>query len=223
MSTSKVLCSGQINSIEYNILTFFEGKNIYDENCNSLTNKQIFNIGKLLGNIHNCPIIDKDDNSWIIYLKNCLNKTHDVLEKLFGKKNNEIIQIFLKNFIDKKINNHYKNCILHMDFRPGNVIFTAKDNVGIIDLESMKNGDYIFDFVKMNRLFNKDNFDILLKGYKSVRNIDNDFNEKLQFYSLFDSYTSLYWCVSKNQTDSDFYKLNYSIVINYLKTINNRN
>ena len=84
----------------------------------------------------------------------------------------------------------------------------------------MKNGEYVFDFVKMNRIFNKYNFNIFLNGYKSVRNIDADFDEKLKFYSFFDSYTSLYWCVN-NQIDSDFYKLNYSIVIKYLKVIKN--
>ena len=46
--------------------------------------------------------------------------------------------------------------------------------------------------------------------------IDNNFYEKLDFYSLFDSYTSLWWCINKNQIDTDFYKLNYDIVINYL-------
>ena len=38
--------------------------------------------------------------------------------------------------------------MLHMDFRVGNVIIDENMNVGIIDLESMKNGEYVFDFVK---------------------------------------------------------------------------
>ena len=217
--TSKVLCSDQINNIEYNVLTFFEGKNIYDEDCNSLSSKQIFNIGKLLGDIHSCPIIDKDDDSWTIYLIDCLNKTQNELAKIFGKEDNDVIQNFLSEFISKKIKDNYKNCILHMDFRVGNIMIANNNEVGIIDLESMKNGEYVFDFVKMNRIFNEDNFNIFLDGYKSVKSIDADFDEKLKFYSFFDSYTSLYWCVSKNQTDLDFYKLNHSIAMKYLGLI----
>ncbi len=108
-----------------------------------------------------------------------------------------------------------------MDFRVGNIMIANNNEVGIIDLESMKNGEYVFDFVKMNRIFNEDNFNIFLDGYKSVKSIDADFDEKLKFYSFFDSYTSLYWCVSKNQTDLDFYKLNHSIAMKYLGLIKN--
>ena len=63
--TSKVIDSGIIDDKQYNIITFFEGKNIYDEECNSLSDEQIYNMGKLLSSIHNCNIIDKDDDAWI--------------------------------------------------------------------------------------------------------------------------------------------------------------
>ena len=83
--TSKVLYSGVYNGKQYNIISFLEGKNVYDEECNNLSKNEIFNIGKLLGKIHNCKIIDEDSNSWIIYLKECLNKTYLELKELFGK------------------------------------------------------------------------------------------------------------------------------------------
>ena len=88
-----------------------------------------------------------------------------------------------------------------MDFRVGNIVI-ENEEVKLIDLESMKNGDYVFDFVKINRIFTKDNFEIFINGYKSIKELDTDFNNKLKFYSFFDSYTSLYWCVSKNSLDS---------------------
>lgn len=217
--TSKVLYSGVYNGKQYNIISFLEGKNVYDEECNNLTKEEIFNIGKLLGKIHSCKIIDEDSDSWIIYLKDCLNKTYLELNELFGKEDNDCINNFLNEYINKKIVNNYKNCLLHMDFRVGNVIIDENINVGIIDLESMKNGEYVFDFVKVNRIFNKNNFNIFLKGYKSERKIENDFSDKLKFYSFFDSYTSLYWCYTNKQIESDFYKLNYKIVIKFLGKI----
>ncbi|MGM9878935.1 MAG: phosphotransferase [Bacilli bacterium] len=219
--TSKVIDSGTYGEYEYNIFTKFEGKSIFDEECNNLDKNAIFEVGKLLAKIHSCKIIDKDDDSWITYLNNCLDKTSAVTKEIFTKKDNDLIYDTLNNYINKKIKNNYKNSICHMDFRIGNVIFGTNHNVGIIDLESMKNGDYIFDFVKMNRIFNKRNFNILLNGYKEIKELDDFFDDKLNFYSFFDSYTSLYWCVINNQQDTDFYKLNYKITKKFLGEIKN--
>lgn len=108
-----------------------------------------------------------------------------------------------------------------MDFRIGNLMF-KKDEIGLIDMESMKNGEYVFDFVKMHRVLTEDKFNILLLGYKEIRKIDDNFFEKLDFYSLFDSYTSLWWSASKNKTDSDFYRTNYAIVRKYLGVLNEK-
>ena len=68
----------------------------------------------------------------------------------------------------------------------------------------------------------EDKFNILLLGYKEIRKIDDNFFEKLDFYSLFDSYTSLWWSASKNKTDSDFYRTNYAIVMKYLGVLNEK-
>lgn len=45
-----------------------------------------------------------------------------------------------------------------MSFRIGNIMFSDNNEIGLIDLKSMKNGEYVFDFIKMKRLFNDDNF-----------------------------------------------------------------
>ena len=52
-----------------------------------------------------------------------------------------------------------------MDFRIGNVMFGKNDEIGLIDLESMKNGEYVFDFVKMHRVLTEDKFNILLLNF----------------------------------------------------------
>ena len=215
--TAKVLDSGEANDVQYNIITFLEGINLFDEECNRLNEKQIYNIGRLLAKIHNSKLIDKDNSSWLLYLRNVLERTSDTLEKILGK-DNKIIVNFLNKYILLHIENKYKNSILHMDFRVGNIVI-ENEEVKLIDLESMKNGDYVFDFVKMNRIFTKDNFEIFLNGYKSLKKLDDDFSNKLKFYSFFDSYTSIYWCASKNSLDTDFYKLNFDIVINFLREI----
>lgn len=220
LPTAKVLDKGCIDEKNYIVMTFFDGENKFDEEANSLSDKELKNVGVLLGKLHNAPLIDDDNDSWINYLIDGLEKTQDVLKQVF-KDDNETIYNYLKKYINEKLKNNYNNSILHMDFRIGNLMFNDNE-IGLIDMESMKNGEYVFDFVKTHRVLTKDKFDILLSGYKEIRKIDNDFFQKLDFYSLFDSYTSLWWSASRNKTDSDFYKMNYAIVIEYLGVLNEK-
>lgn len=220
LPVSDVIEIGVCDEKYYIIQSFFEGNNIYDEKANELNDEQIRNIGILLAKLHSCKLLDEDNDSWLKYLNASLDKTVDTLEKILGKEENKKISKFLRKYIKQNLVNNYKNSILHMDFRIGNLMFGKENEIGLIDLEGMKNGEYVFDFVKMNRLFNKDKFEIFLSGYDSVKTREDNFDERLNFYSLFDSYTSLWWCVSKNRLDTDFYKLNYNIVIKYLERLN---
>lgn len=220
LPTAKILDNGCVDNKNYIVMTFFEGDNKFDEDASSLTDSQLRNIGLLLAKLHNTPLIDKNNDSWINYLNDGLEKTQEVLSDVFGKDNEKIYR-YLKQYINNELKDNYKNCILHMDFRIGNLMF-KKDEIGLIDMESMKNGEYVFDFVKMHRVLTEDKFNILLLGYKEIRKIDDNFFEKLDFYSLFDSYTSLWWSVSKNKIDSDFYRTNYAIVMKYLGILNEK-
>ena len=220
LPTAKVLDNGCIDDKNYIVMTFFEGENKYDEEAYSLTDTQLKNIGIILAKLHSAPLIDEDNDSWINYLNDGLEKTQEVLSKVFGK-DNETIYNYLKGYINDELKDNYKNSILHMDFRIGNLMFNGEE-VGLIDMESMKNGEYVFDFVKTHRVLSEDKFNILLSGYKEIRKIDDNFFDKLDFYSLFDSYTSLWWSASRNKTDSNFYKMNYAIVMKYLGVLNEK-
>lgn len=210
------------NEFDYNyiIMECLNGENVSDENANSLTEKQLYEIGVILGTLHSLPILDADDDSWIKYLYDCLDISKDVLKNIF-LEDNIFIQNYLRNKIKTLIESNYNNSIMHMDFRFGNLIFGIKD-ISVIDFESTKNGDYVFDFVKMNRLLNQNNFKYVINGYKTKKEMDNNFFGKLKFYSLFDSYTSLYWCAANNQTDGEFYKVNYEIVKKFLSEENEK-
>lgn len=216
LPVSEVIGSGVCDEKYYIIQSFFEGDNIYDEKANELNDVQVKNMGILLAKLHSCELLDVASNSWLEYLNDGLDKTASALEKIFGREDNKIISEFLRKYIRQNLANNYKNSILHMDFRIGNLIFGKENEIGLIDLESMKNGEYVFDFVKVKRLFNKDKWEIFLSGYDSVKLREDNFEERLRFYSLFDSYTSLWWCVSRNKLDTDFYRMNYNIVMEYL-------
>lgn len=216
LPVSEVIGSGVCDEKYYIIQSFFEGDSIYDEKANELNDVQVRNLGILLAKLHSCQLLDKASNSWLEYLNDGLDKTVSALEKNFRREDNKIISEFLRKYIRQNLANNYKNSILHMDFRIGNLIFGKENEIGLIDLESMKNGEYVFDFVKVKRLFNKDKWEIFLSGYDSVKLREDNFEERLRFYSLFDSYTSLWWCVSRNKLDTDFYRMNYNIVMEYL-------
>ena len=216
--TAEVIDNGIIDNKYYVIMNYIEGENKFDEEMDSLTDTQLIEIGKLLARLHNAPLMDIDDDSWFEYLNKKIEDTQEILDKLLGN-GNKIIYDYLKNYINNNIKDNYKNTILHMDFRIGNFIFNNND-IYLIDMDSMKNGDYIYDFVKMYKLLSKEKFEILLNGYKELRNIDNSFYEILNFYNLFESYILLWWCTSRNRQDSNYYKMNYDIVINYLDNLN---
>lgn len=219
IKVASVISSSTINNYNYIIMEYLKGDNISDDDCNSLSKEQLYKVGVILGTLHSLPIIDDNNNSWINYLYNCLEISRNILKSIFPNENDKI-QEYLKDRIKTLIEKSYNNCIMHMDFRFGNLIFT--DDISVIDFESTKNGDSVFDFVKINRLLNEDNFQQVISGYRTKKELDNDFFEKLEFYSLFDSYTSLYWCVVNNQTDGNFYKVNYEKVKKFLRGQNEK-
>lgn len=220
LQVASIISSSNINNYNYIIMECLNGENVSDENANLLSNEQMYEVGVILGTLHSIPIIDADDDSWVKYLYKCLEISEDILKSIFLDENANI-QNYLRSKIKTLIENSYNNCIMHMDFRFGNLMFRGND-ISVIDFESTKNGDHVFDFVKINRLLNENNFKQVINGYKTKKKLDNDFFEKLEFYSLFDSYTSLYWCVANNQTESDFYKVNYEKVRKFLKKENEK-
>ena len=162
--------------------------------------------------------MDEKDN-WIEYINKCVNLSIESLKKVIPGDYQLVIS-FLKKYLEKNILGNYSNCIIHTDFRIGNVIFN-KRKVGLIDMESIKSGDYVFDFVKMRKIFNDKNFKIFLDGYSKERIIDDYFYDRLKFYGLFDSIISIEWCNKNNRTSDDYYYNNCKYLLDYLKEIKN--
>lgn len=215
LPVSKVISSGTNNNSSYLIQSFLEGKCYYDEEANTLNEEQLKNMGSLLAKLHSIKVLDEDNSLWIEHLNKRLEQVAPVLENTF-KKDNQKIYKYLKEYINNNIKNNYSTSIIHADARVGNIIFN-QNNPSIIDLESMKSGEFIFDLVKFNRILNKDNFKIFISSYQKIKQLPSYFQERLAFYSLFDSYASVYWSIINNKTNTNFYKINYNIVISYLQ------
>jgi len=216
LPTSKIICNGTYKDFFYLIISYFEGNNRYDYEGNDFSDHDLKKLGELLAKLHNCELLD-DNNNWIKYLNKCINKSINSLKEVLKDDYLEVV-IFAKKYLEKRIVGNYENCIIHTDFRIGNVIF-GDDEVGLIDMESIKCGDYIFDFVKISRILNKKNFNIFLEGYLKIRSIDNYFYKRLKFYSFFDSIISVEWCKKNDRLDTDYYKNNYNFLLKYAKEI----
>ena len=202
----KLISSGKYKNYNYNILEFVSGLSYKDNEGYKLIDKQIYDSGVLLAKLHSVKTIKED--KWIEYLKSYLFKTYNYLNNKIDF-NNEIY-----DYLSKEIDNiKYEKGLLHLDFRIGNIMYNHK--LTLIDFESVKVGDMSFDFLKMKRALSTKQYAIFKQGYKSIKKLPKYLEKNLKFYKIFDSYTSMGWCVERNQMDSDFYKTNYD----YLKGI----
>lgn len=206
------LFSGNKSEKYFNVMTYVDGKSFIDSEIKNLTLNDAYNMGVLLAKLHSIPLIDNEKNSWYKYLNEYLEKSNYSLKTIL--KNNNVIYEFILSEI-KNIKKDYDNVILHLDYRVGNILFG--DKVYLIDFESMKNGDSCFDFLKMYRSLSKKQFNEFLKGYNSIRKSDDKLKERIEFYNIFDAYTSLNWCIERNCIDSEFYQKNYKILMKKFK------
>lgn len=202
-----ILVSDTFEGMPYNIISYIDGENLSDLEINKKNKNIIYSLGVILAKLHRIPLLDNEKKEWIEYINNYLLKAFKSLNE-YVNNNLELYMYLSEQF--KIIQNNLDLVNTHLDFRPGNIIYTHKPY--IIDLESIRCGDSVFDFVKMSRLLNKKNFDIFLEGYQSIRPLSTSFLEKLKFYRLFDAYTSINWCVLHNAIPSEYYHRNMNAI-----------
>lgn len=212
INVPKLIKTGEYEDIYYNILEFVDGDTYEDSNSKNLTDEQLFSIGEILSTFHSLKPMN-DIDLWYEYLLERIENAHKKLSSCLD--NNEKIYINLLKELNKIIKNNYELSLLHMDFRPGNLLLS--DKLYLIDFESVKNGDPAFDFTKIKRLVTKKQFKQILKGYIKNKEIPDEFESKIEFYNIFDAYTALDWCESNNQVNSDYYKLNMKEIKKYEK------
>ena len=97
-------------------------------------------------------------------------------------------------------------CIVHMDFRPGNILVNGNEVAGIIDFESARGGSSEIDFTKVNRYIwevNPRTKIPFIEGYQSIRPMVA-LERVLPFYDFYDAFSAVVWCktrgIEKNQT-----------------------
>ncbi|RAV08181.1 phosphotransferase family protein [Paenibacillus contaminans] len=106
-------------------------------------------------------------------------------------------------------------CIVHMDFRPGNILLHDGKVAGIIDFESARGGSSEIDFTKVNHYI----WEVYphtrkpyIQGYESVRPII-DLDKVLPFYSFYDAFGAVVWCKNRGLDERrDFLQENIAVL-----------
>jgi fructosamine-3-kinase len=173
----------------FQISEYIEGKNLAScikEDFNEKTRKDIYyKIGKMTAQINNMEIEKNhfyitNRNSWEDYFATTLYNKLILLVKNNFITSDEINKI-CENMRNKKATHTLS--FTHLDIRPHNMIY-KNGNIFILDAEECEFGDPLNEIAFINLEWKMwEMYDCLLKGYKSVIDIDLD-NETYYYYQL---------------------------------------
>ncbi len=125
--------------------------------------------------------------SWTQYINKIEDERQDILES--ATKINLNIEDVNKGFMLLKKNQyHFENMtphLLHGDFSTKHILMDNDLITGIIDFESCKSGDPIWDFAWWSYFFGKDvPVEWIKEGYIEVHKLDPEFDRKLVLYRI---------------------------------------
>ncbi|WP_018755497.1 phosphotransferase family protein [Paenibacillus terrigena] len=137
-------------------------------------------------------------NNWRLYIKNNFEKLTEPCKEV------------LERGLFEKCINHFESafsvlphpdgpCVVHMDFRPGNILTNNNEVVGIIDFESARGGSSEIDFTKLNRYVwevNPQSRVSYKEGYSTIRPL-MELETILPFYDFYDAFSAVVWCKNR--------------------------
>ncbi|QHW29549.1 aminoglycoside phosphotransferase family protein [Paenibacillus rhizovicinus] len=145
-----------------------------------------------------------DHNDWRFYIQHNFAKWKEPSSEILDAKLHERCLLRFEELFSA-LPDPDGPCMVHMDFRPGNILTNGNEVAGIIDFESARGGSSEIDFTKVNRYIweadprTKQPF---IEGYRSIRPMLN-LENVLPFYNLYDAFSAVVWCknrgIEKNQ------------------------
>lgn len=146
-----------------------------------------------------------DQNNWRLHIKSNFEKWKEPCQEILDSKLYERCILHFDE-VYSALPDPDGPCIVHMDFRPGNILVNGNEVAGIIDFESARGGSSEIDFTKVNRYIwevsprTKIPF---IEGYRSIRPM-LVLERVLPFYDFYDAFSAVVWCknrgIEKNQT-----------------------
>ena len=146
-----------------------------------------------------------DQNNWRLHIQSNFEKWKDPCKEILDSKLYEKCILHFDE-IFSALPDPDGPCIVHMDFRPGNILVSSNEVAGIIDFESARGGSSEIDFTKVNRYIwevNPRTKKPYIEGYRSIRPM-MALESVLPVYDIYDAFSALVWCknrgIEKNQT-----------------------
>ncbi|PWW02746.1 phosphotransferase family enzyme [Paenibacillus cellulosilyticus] len=146
-----------------------------------------------------------DQNNWRLHIKSNFEKWKEPCKEILDSNLYERCMLHFDE-VFAALPDPDGPCIVHMDFRPGNILVNGNEVAGIIDFESARGGSSEIDFTKVNRYIwetNPSTKKPFIEGYQSIRpmlTLDN----VLPFYDFYDAFSAVVWCktrgIERNQT-----------------------
>lgn len=180
-----------------------------------LSKKQLYDIGKLMGDFHKVNVSStNNENSWIITI---LSDILEIRQKLAPYEEDFIDSI---TFVEKDCKSIFKDLhftYVHGDFRPANIIFNElKEKYYLVDFENFMVGDSFLDVYKMLSVlksisaYNFEDVSAFLDGYSSVRVLPTKIVDMWNFYDVYYSLRSVRRAINDNtfRNSDDTYIMN---------------
>lgn len=184
--------------------------------------KLAFQVGVLQASIHNVKPTNSQKIEWIQNEFSSWSKFVEGHFYSFAEDVKEVLDERLYKQAIQKFENMKKQLpipdgpsLIHMDFRPANIIVDGDKISGVIDFESVRFGSTEIDFTKINRDFLSLDQTLYLaykEGYNSIRPLIN-LENILPFYQFTDAFNSIGWCNRRGiKENANFLKENVTIL-----------
>ncbi len=175
--------------------------------CNGAVDEQLaFQIGRYHAKLHEVKMPGYgthtadgyellEPNDWRLYIQSSFEKWKEPCEELLDPA---LYEQCVRHFdrVFATLPKPDAPCMVHMDFRPGNILVEGNLVSGVIDFESARGGSSEIDFTKVNRYIWEvypGTRQAYAEGYESVRHMI-DVDQVLPFYQFYDAWSAVMWC-----------------------------
>ncbi|WP_409299390.1 aminoglycoside phosphotransferase family protein [Peribacillus sp. SCS-26] len=171
-----------------------------------ITESTAYEIGLNHASLHEVPIegyghdtaaafIEMKNQDWRLYVSESF---HSILEECRDITGGALYAESMRHFegLFPSLPEPDGPCLVHYDFRSGNILVKDSKVTGIVDFESSRGGASEVDFTKVNSWFLEGNPSLMnayKSGYESIRKLP-PLEQLLPFYTFFDALGSVNWC-----------------------------
>jgi len=177
----------------------------------------IYDMGKALAMLHNVKLsrfeLDENEDDWCRSVRNTIERWVAEIRSSLS----EALLLKIDEFLNEnvmKLDRVDGPCLVHFDYRPGNILVRAGKLVGVIDFESSRGGSAEIDFTKVSKqVWSKypSSKSVFINGYQSIREIPN-LDEVLPIYSFYHAIGGLAWCVRREKYEGSFFEENLEVL-----------